>query len=85
MSKPTDGNLFVSDYTIWLLYKESELIYDMIFITYNCVSTQWQLSVNLYKNRNETDIYRRRNNTKNNTKTKNTQNRKHTYKTRKET
>ena len=50
--------------------------YDMIFIYSNWVSTRWQWSVNLYKNRNEIDIYISRNNTQNNTKTKNIQNKK---------
>ena len=47
---------------------------DVIFIYCNWISTRWQWSVNLYKNREETAIYRRRINTK----TQNTQNRKHT-------
>jgi len=47
--------------------------HEMIFIYCNCVSTRWQRSVNLYRNRKETAIYRRRNNTQNNTKTQNTQ------------
>jgi len=55
----------------------------MIFIYCNWVSTRWQWSVDLYKNRKETDIYRRRNNTQNSTQnntqksreTQNTQNR----------
>jgi hypothetical protein len=41
---------------------------DMIFVYCNWVSTRWQWSVNLYKNRKETAIYERRNNTENNTK-----------------
>ena len=55
-----------------------------LFIYCNCVSTRWQRSVNLCRNRKETAIYRRRNNTQNNTKTQNTQKRKQTYRTRKE-
>jgi hypothetical protein len=42
--------------------------YGMIIIDSNWVSTPWKWSVNLYKNRQETDMYKRRNNTKNNTK-----------------
>jgi len=34
----------------------------MIFMYCIWVSTQWQWSVNLYKNRKETDIYKRGNN-----------------------
>jgi len=34
----------------------------MIFMYCSWVFTQWQWSVNLYKNRKETDIYIRRNN-----------------------
>jgi hypothetical protein len=44
------------------------MIYDMIFIYCNWVSTWWQWSVNLYKNRKETAIYKRGNITQNNTK-----------------
>jgi len=42
--------------------------YDTIFIYCSWVSTQWQRSVDLYKNRKETAIYRRGNNTQNSTK-----------------
>ena len=59
-----------------------DMIYDMIFIYCNWVSTLWQRSVDLYVNRKETAIYRRGNNTQNNTRTQNTQNRKENYKTR---
>jgi len=52
----------------------------MMFIYCNWVSTRWQWSVDLYKNRKETAIYMRRNNTRNITqnitKTQNTQHRK---------
>jgi hypothetical protein len=54
------------------------MIYDMIFIYCNWVSTRWQRSVDMYKNRKETAIYRRGNDVQNNTKTQNTQNRKQT-------
>jgi len=30
-----------------------DTIYDMIFVYYNWVSTRWQLSVDLYKNRRQ--------------------------------
>jgi hypothetical protein len=49
----------------------------MIFIYCIWVSTRWQLSVNLYKNRKEAAIYKRRNNTQSNIKTQKTEN-KHT-------
>jgi hypothetical protein len=39
------------------------LVYDMSFIYCIEVSTQWQWSLNLYKNRKDTAIYRRRNST----------------------
>jgi len=35
--------------------------YDMIFIYCNWISTRWQWSVDLYKNRKETAIYKKRN------------------------
>ena len=41
----------------------------MIIIDSNWVSTPWKWSVNLYKNRQGTDMYKRRNNTQNNKKT----------------
>jgi len=50
----------------------------MIFIYCNYVSTRWQWSVDLYKNKKETAVYKRRNSTQNNTKTQNTQNKKQT-------
>jgi len=45
-----------------------DMIYDTIFIYCSWVSTQWQRSVDLYKNWKETAIYRRGNNTQNSTK-----------------
>jgi hypothetical protein len=59
--------------------------YDIYDIYCGLVSTWWQWSVNLYKNRKETAIYKRRNSAQNNTKTQNIQNRNQTYKTRKQT
>jgi hypothetical protein len=56
-----------------------------IFIYYSWVSTRWQWSVNLCKNRKETAIYKRRNDTKNNTKAQNTQYRKQINQRRKQT
>jgi hypothetical protein len=50
--------------------------YGVIFFNCSWVSSWWQWSVNLYKNRKETTVYMRRNTTQNNTKTQNTQNRK---------
>jgi hypothetical protein len=38
-------------------------LYDIVFIYYNWVSTQWQWSGDLSKNRKETAIYKRRNST----------------------
>jgi hypothetical protein len=58
-----------------------DLIYDMIFIYCNWISTRWQWSVDLYKNTKETAICKWRNNTQNNTKTHNLQNIKQTFKT----
>jgi len=48
----------------------------MVCVYCGWVSTRWQRSVDLYKNKKETATYKRRNNTQSNTKTPNTQNRK---------
>jgi hypothetical protein len=70
----------------WLAaFLSSVICHDMIFIYCNWVSTRWQWSVNMYKNRKETDVYERRNNTQNNTKAQNTQNTKQIHETRKQT
>ena len=42
-----------------------EIWYDIMFIDCSWVSTQWQWSVNLYKNRKKTAIYKTRNSTQN--------------------
>ena len=55
------------------------MIYD---IYCKWVSTQWQRSVNLYKNGRETAVYRRINNTQNNTIARYTPNRKQIYETK---
>jgi len=57
----------------------------MIFIYCKWISTRWQWSVNLYKNRKETAIYKRITNTQNSTIAQNTQNRKQTHQTGKQT
>ena len=54
-----------------------DMIYDTIFIYCKWVSTRWQWSVDLYKNRKETA--QKSNNTQYNTKTQNTQNGKQKY------
>ena len=65
--------------TFRLVAQCSNVRYDMIFIFCSWVSTRWQRSVDLYKNRKETAIYKTRNSTRNNTKS---QNRKLEYKTK---
>jgi Skp family chaperone for outer membrane proteins len=49
------------------------MIYDLIFIYCNLVSSRWRWSVNSYTNSEETAIYQRRRSTQNNTRTQNTQ------------
>jgi len=39
---------------------------DMMFVYWDWVSTRWQWSINVYKNKKEASIYRRRKNTQNN-------------------
>jgi len=55
------------------VYGRLRVLYD-IFIYCGWVSTRWQRSVELYKNRKETAIYKRRYNKQSYTKTQNTQN-----------
>jgi len=50
--------------------------YDTIYVFCNLVSTWWQPSVNLYKDRKTVSCIERRNNTQNGTKTQNTWHRK---------
>jgi hypothetical protein len=57
-----------------ILYCYVVIFYFIILMYCNRVSTRWQRSVNLYKNRKETAIYKGRNSSQNNTKTQNTQN-----------
>ena len=54
----------------------SPIVFDMLFIYCNWVSSRWYWSVDLYKNREGTTIYKSLNNTQNHTQTQNTQNRK---------
>jgi len=58
------------------------IIIIIIIIYSNWVSTRWQWSVILYKNRKETPVCKKRNNTQNSTKTEITQNRKQKYETK---
>jgi len=59
-SVPTHLRFILQNWTLNHLYFIS---YRMIFIYCNWVSTRWQWSVNLYKNRKETATYGRINNT----------------------
>jgi len=72
-SLPTPCTYFSSSHTRYMI-----LYY--IFIYCNWVSTRWQRSVGLYRNRKGTAIYKRRNYSQNSTKAHITQNRKQSYK-----